>query len=324
MCLIISQLPITKRIALSAHYRRRPPTTSDSLIVQPIQPHRHIPSQKQPTILIAMDRVNLKGACVPPIVHPQFAWDVDAAMQYMDRSYKACFSSWVRNPENIQCIASHLRAVTSDYELRRVAQGIRWITRTWNTKSIADLLLRASPSQPMNWQGKLANEITADWPLYPGTVSVFSMVLRGRTPLEAAAFCCSASEEWDDDAVSELVNHMGTILTWGEAYFREFVLHFVLLCKKTQDETPCLHSLNLLLRTKFACSLSMCIASPVDMFRLGGSGQCYCVRSRQVLLTTPRSNFPRTRTKLKEMRARRRFGSLSDHTKPHYNPRGTS
>eukprot|EP01134_Creolimax_fragrantissima_P005098 CFRG5098T1 len=158
-------------------------------------------------------------------------WDVEASMEYMDITHAAHFREWVRSEENLHLTAHHLRRVLSEStlecEVRRVANGLRWITSGWATKSVSDLLKLLCKGRSTTWKATLTNLMTAEWPLFPNTAEVVMSMIEDNSPEQASAFVKVVSADWDLEAVSELVFHVGRDFEWDAEKYLKFITSYV-------------------------------------------------------------------------------------------------
>lgn len=186
-----------------------------------------------------------------------YVGDVDGAMRFMDRTYDARFSSWVQKPENMLLVSFHLRRITAGYDPRIVAHGVRWIANSWTESQVTTLLHGIALHQPTDYQGRLINGVTADWPLLPNTVPIFARFIHGRSPQESAVFVKAATEDWDEGAVCDLVVSLELHLHWKNAYFHDFIVQFVHLCRGSFDQNMRARNMFLLLQLRFSSILGL-------------------------------------------------------------------
>ncbi|KAK9728044.1 hypothetical protein K7432_001360 [Basidiobolus ranarum] len=57
--------------------------------------------------------------------------DVESSVRAMDSIYSTNFHDWVRNHQNVLCIAARLRTLSSECDLRRLAMAMQWIASEW-------------------------------------------------------------------------------------------------------------------------------------------------------------------------------------------------
>jgi hypothetical protein len=163
------------------------------------------------------------------------SWDVNAVMQRMDQIHDSKFCDWVKCEDNIQLISLHLSKIGSQFPIRRIANGLRWVTANWSTTSVTKILQNMSQDWRVRDSAELVNLVTADWPLKPYTELVVREFVREMPASEAAVFVQVVSDDWDLEAVSELVSLLSCALKWEEKYFKDFTFHYILTSEGSVD-----------------------------------------------------------------------------------------
>ncbi|KNC76383.1 hypothetical protein SARC_11115 [Sphaeroforma arctica JP610] len=167
------------------------------------------------------------GGAQKPKIDP---WNVEASMEYMDVTHSAHFREWVRSEENLHLTAHHLRRVltesTVDTEVRKVANGLRWIMSDWSTKSVSELMKLLGKGRSITWTATVTNLISAEFPLFPDTAEVVMAMIDKNSPEQASAFVKVISADWDLEAVTELVFHVGREFEWDVDRYLEFITSY--------------------------------------------------------------------------------------------------
>ncbi len=63
--------------------------------------------------------------------------DVERNLRQMDELHEAAFTDWIKNERNLSLSLPHIKRVMYEYNLDRVANGLRWLIQNWRLASIA-------------------------------------------------------------------------------------------------------------------------------------------------------------------------------------------
>ena len=118
-------------------------------------------------------------------------WDTENCVRRMDEIWNASFYDFVKDEENVECIARHLTTIVKDYKVSQVASGLIWVRllfllsdprtvgpntelflqliRGWSIESVAKLLRFLFQDWVPDLAGVLCAQLTVGWPLKPGT-----------------------------------------------------------------------------------------------------------------------------------------------------------
>jgi hypothetical protein len=67
---------------------------------------------------------------------------VESTMRIMDHLFSASFYDYLRDESNALHIARHLSTIVTDFSLRRVAVGVRWLVSQWSLENVHIFLRR--------------------------------------------------------------------------------------------------------------------------------------------------------------------------------------
>eukprot|EP00126_Sphaerothecum_destruens_P000841 Sdes_comp11234_c0_seq1m2732 len=178
--------------------------------------------------------------------------DVDTVMRRMDAIHDSKFCEWIRNEENCSLIGVHLNRIASSFNVRRVANGLRWVTLNWTTAGVTKLLQAVTKGWAISPTGELVNYVTADWSLKPYTELVIREFVKPLTASESARFVHTVTEDWDIEAVSELVSILGRELNWDPKYFQDFTLQYIISNNECQGNSLKCTDIRLALQAEFS------------------------------------------------------------------------
>eukprot|EP00123_Amoebidium_parasiticum_P009069 comp19213_c0_seq1/m.21961 comp19213_c0_seq1/g.21961 ORF comp19213_c0_seq1/g.21961 comp19213_c0_seq1/m.21961 type:complete len:301 (-) comp19213_c0_seq1:473-1375(-) len=185
-----------------------------------------------------LDLSEAQTGAVHPSRRNRTAIDVDHTMRSMDTRYGTHFYEWIRDEQNVDCAAMHLRRVAKDYDISRISHGVRWVVAEWRISSIAKLLRVLCEDWAVAQMGTLTSMVSNDWPLAPFTSRLVHCMARDM-PIDAAVeYVLWLTEGWSVDSSIELVAELKNMGTWTPEVYDAFVLRYVWAIRKSRVLDP--------------------------------------------------------------------------------------
>jgi len=161
---------------------------------------------------------------------------VDSTMHIMDHLFSASFYDYLRDESNALHIARHLSTIVTDYSLKRVAVGIRWLVSQWSLENVHLFLRRLTQDWYPDVTALLITLVTSHWPVDPELTFLVSRMLRGESPSIAALFLKTIGSLWQNPTLEqELIWKVSQRLNWDEAYYQSFVNCYLALMIKLEE-----------------------------------------------------------------------------------------
>eukprot|EP00123_Amoebidium_parasiticum_P020869 comp5780_c0_seq1/m.1650 comp5780_c0_seq1/g.1650 ORF comp5780_c0_seq1/g.1650 comp5780_c0_seq1/m.1650 type:complete len:358 (-) comp5780_c0_seq1:175-1248(-) len=157
---------------------------------------------------------------------------IDTTILAMDAAYGTRFHNWIRSENNLDCSAQHLRRICPEYDLHRIATGIRWMVSDWRISSIARLIRIITERWPISRAATLAGLVSNDWLLAPFTTRLVYFLVKDLCLEDSVDFIFWLTASWSLESSLELVIEMRDLLSWSTTHHDGFVLRFVWCLRK--------------------------------------------------------------------------------------------
>ncbi|KNC80762.1 hypothetical protein SARC_06889 [Sphaeroforma arctica JP610] len=141
--------------------------------------------------------------------------DVDEVIRTMDKNYGTKFYDWIRSEANLECTAMHIRKNTHDTDLKRLANGIRWIVANWTIDNIAHLLRMVTKGWVAEEEAELASIVSNDWPLKPYTSRLVMCITYDMNLEDMVRYFGVVTATWSTDSTLELVTEIADKAGWS-------------------------------------------------------------------------------------------------------------
>lgn len=159
----------------------------------------------------------------------------DWSLRRMDEIWNASFYEFVKDEENVECIARHLLSITKDYKVPEVANGLSWLVKGWSIENIAKLLRFIFQEWQPDRAAYVVGVVSTGWPLTPDLSLLLAFMLNGESPAISAIFLRRLTMTWNHTTVTKLISYLDTVLEWDDEFFREFTHHFITTIRSDQE-----------------------------------------------------------------------------------------
>lgn len=166
---------------------------------------------------------------IPRWAQEHAAIDCEVSVKLMDSLWNASFYEFVRDEQNVDCVARHLVNVVRDMEVSSISNGLSWLIKGWGVDSVACLLKRLTSDWEPDRTALIVGHLTTGWPMRPSLYLLLALLLHGEPAPEVGVFLYSFSRSWSTSMVTELISYLDVVLEWNTDYFKELTKKYIQL-----------------------------------------------------------------------------------------------
>lgn len=152
---------------------------------------------------------------------------IDLSIRIMDMKYNTTFYEWIKNPENIDYTAHHMKRIVKDYNTQIIGRGFRWLFKDWYISSIASLLIKIYYEQGLENESftQVVNELCRERS-WAKVVDLLATLIIGEDACITATFLNQVTQEWNVTVVIDLIQAISARSRWQNNFMEEFIVHF--------------------------------------------------------------------------------------------------
>lgn len=158
---------------------------------------------------------------------------VDLAISLMDKQHKTSFYEWIRNENNSDYIAIHLKRVIGDYSMVQQVRALNWLffhgtpAQQWEFRSVATLLIKLFYEKGLDQPefGQLIGELLVgkEWKFIEGLVVA---LIIGEDEKIVSKFLYHVTRTWDPETATDLVMAVAARSHWKSEYLQNVIVYF--------------------------------------------------------------------------------------------------
>lgn len=156
--------------------------------------------------------------------------DVDFSVRIMDLKYNTSFYEWIRNADNVDFIAHHLKRIVMDHPTEKVSLGLRWLISDWSVSAIASLLIKIYYEHGLNDQRftSVVSDLCNGTP-WIQVIDLLATLIIGEDPSMTAKFIYAVTDTWQPATIVDLMLAVSGRSRWKNEFMESFIAHYASL-----------------------------------------------------------------------------------------------